>query len=100
MLRGHTQGRKFPTDTSDPEIPGSMLGKLNFWALLAIFFLVVSLRATWRRSGDKRRARAETGGPVVLIWCVTLCFGGALVGCGCVRRGKSMSSNSNWLAGV
>ena len=54
-----------------------------------------SLRATWRRSGDKRRARAETGGPVVLMWCVTSCFGGALVGCGCVRRGKSMSSDSN-----
>ena len=44
-----------------------------------------SLRATWRRSGDKRRARAETGGPVVLMWCVTSCFGGALVGCGCCK---------------
>ena len=53
-----------------------------------------------RRSGDKRRARAETGGPVVLIWCVTSCFGGALVGCGYVRRGKSRSSDLNWLAGV
>ena len=44
-----------------------------------------SLRATWRRSGDKRRARAETSGPVVLIWCVTSCFGGVLVGCGCEK---------------
>ncbi len=33
-----------------------------------------SRRATFRRSGGRRRVRALTGGPFVWRWCVTPCL--------------------------
>ena len=38
-----------------------------------------SRRAIWSHSGDRRHALAETGGPVVVTWCVTLCLMGSVV---------------------
>lgn len=39
--------------------------------------------------GDRRRALAETGGPVVVTWCVTLCLMGPVVTLGWVTAGNS-----------
>ena len=52
-----------------------------------------------RRSGARRRARAETGGPVVLMWWVVLCLGGSVMGCSCVRVGKSERRAANSFCG-
>ena len=30
--------------------------------------------AIWSHSGDRRCALAKIGGPVVVMWCVTLCL--------------------------
>ena len=43
----------------------------------------------WSRSGDRRHALAETGGPVVVMWCVTLCLITPVVTLGWVTAGYS-----------
>ena len=58
-----------------------------------------SRRATLSRSGARRRALADTGGPVVRMWCVTLCCTGRSEMHGCVTEGKSRRSAANSLAG-
>ena len=50
----------------------------------------------FNRSGARRCALANTGGPVVRMWCVTLCYTGRS---GCVTEGKSRRSAANSLAG-
>ena len=41
------------------------------------------------------QSRADTGGPVVLMWWVTLCCTGWSVMCTCVTEGKSRSMAAN-----
>lgn len=45
--------------------------------------------AIWRRFGNSCHALAETGGPVVVIWCVTLCLIDSLETFGSVGAGIS-----------
>ena len=39
-----------------------------------------------RSSGERQRAREDTGGPVVLMWWVTVCLGGSYLDCGHERN--------------
>ena len=50
-----------------------------------------SLLATLRRSGARRRGRAETGGPFVSMWWVIECLIGASGEVTSVRAGNSDS---------
>ena len=59
-----------------------------------------SSRATLSCSGARRRGRAETGGPVVCMWCVTVCFTGSSKRCGRVRDGKSARMAAYSFSGV
>ena len=53
--------------------------------------------AIWGRSGDRRRALAETGGPVVVTWCVTT---DCVVMLGWVTAGNSETIVSKGLEGL
>ena len=59
-----------------------------------------SRRAIRRRSGERQRAREDTGGPVVLMWWVTLCLGGSELDCGRVREGKSARRAEKSFVGI
>ena len=56
-----------------------------------------SRRAIRRHSGERRRAREDTGGPVVLM-CV--CLGGSELDCGRVREGKSARRAEKSFVGI
>lgn len=56
-----------------------------------------SRRAICRCSGDSRRALAETGGPVVVMWCVTLCLIASVEMLGWVMAGNSDTFAANGL---
>ena len=60
-----------------------------------------SCLAIWRRSGARQRGVSdETGGPVVLMWYVTLCFTGWSLEQAWVTAGNSDSSQVNELATI
>ncbi len=58
-----------------------------------------SWRATLSRSGVRRRAREEIGGPVVRMWCVTECFTGYSAICGSVTDRNSHRRDTYSLSG-
>ena len=47
-----------------------------------------SCLAALKRSGGSLRKRADTGGPVVVMWCVTLCLTGCSLVQGCTTSGN------------
>ena len=56
-----------------------------------------SLFVTCKRSGARRRGRADTGGPTVSIWCVMSCRMGVSGEHTLVRDGNS---DSSWRYGL